>query len=114
MRARIFGARGLLISITGGPDLTLYEVDEAATRIREEVDSDANIILGATFDDTLEGTRWGLGMELPVSRSVYLRLDYIATAYDEAVEFTSPGGTPDQLSLLNRDRTFRIGVGVRF
>src|SRR5438874_1724862 len=50
------GARGLLISITGGPDLTLYEVDEAATRIREEVDQEANIILGATFDDALEGT----------------------------------------------------------
>lgn len=49
------GARGLLISITGGNDLTLYEVDEAATRIREEVDKEANIILGATFDDTLEG-----------------------------------------------------------
>lgn len=49
------GARGLLISITGGKDLTLYEVDEAATRIREEVDPDANIIVGATFDDSLEG-----------------------------------------------------------
>lgn len=65
-------------------------------------------------DDTLEGTRWGLGLELPVSRSIYMRLDYVATAYDEAVEFTTPGGNPDQLSLLNRDRTFRIGVGVRF
>lgn len=50
------GARGLLISITGGPDLTLYEVDEAASRIREEVDPDANIILGATFDENLTGT----------------------------------------------------------
>ncbi len=49
------GARGLLISITGGRDMTLFEVDEAATRIREEVDSDANIILGATFDESLEG-----------------------------------------------------------
>jgi cell division protein FtsZ len=49
------GARGLLISITGGNDLTLYELDEAATRIREEVDQDANIILGATFDESLEG-----------------------------------------------------------
>ena len=49
------GAKGLLISITGGKDLTLYEVDEAATRIREEVDSDANIIVGATFDESLEG-----------------------------------------------------------
>jgi cell division protein FtsZ len=50
------GARGLLISITGGPDLTLYEVDEAASRIREEVDADANIILGATFDPDMSGT----------------------------------------------------------
>ena len=49
------GARGLLISITGGNDMTLYEVDEAASRIREEVDENANIILGATFDEELEG-----------------------------------------------------------
>ncbi|HTV33463.1 MAG TPA: cell division protein FtsZ, partial [Methylocella sp.] len=49
------GARGLLISITGGSDLTLYEVDEAAGRIRQEVDEEANIILGATFDETLDG-----------------------------------------------------------
>jgi cell division protein FtsZ len=49
------GARGLLISITGGRDMTLYELDEAATRIREEVDQDANIIVGATYDDALEG-----------------------------------------------------------
>jgi cell division protein FtsZ len=53
--ASMKGARGLLISITGGKDLTLYEVDEAATRIREEVDQDANIIVGATFDEGLEG-----------------------------------------------------------
>lgn len=50
------GARGLLISITGGPDLTLYEVDEAASRVREEVDPDCNIILGATYDPSLTGT----------------------------------------------------------
>ena len=49
------GARGLLISISGGKDLTLYEVDEAATRIREEVDQEANIIVGATFDEGLDG-----------------------------------------------------------
>ena len=49
------GARGLLISITGGNDLTLYEVDEAASRIRQEVDEDANIILGATYDQNLDG-----------------------------------------------------------
>jgi len=48
-------ASGLLISITGGNDLTLFEVDEAATRIREEADQEANIIIGAAFDDSLEG-----------------------------------------------------------
>lgn len=63
------GARGLLISITGGNDLTLYEVDEAATRIREEVDQDANIILGATFDESLEGI---------------IRVSVVATGIDQA------------------------------
>jgi cell division protein FtsZ len=47
------GARGLLLSITGGRNLTLYEVDEAASRVRQEVDPEANIIVGATFDETL-------------------------------------------------------------
>ncbi|KEG16960.1 cell division protein FtsZ [Bartonella bacilliformis] len=49
------GARGLLISITGGRDMTLFEVDEAANRIREEVDADANVIFGAIDDESLEG-----------------------------------------------------------
>lgn len=49
------GAKGLLISISGGQDMTLFEVDEVASRIRSEVDADANIIVGATFDDQLEG-----------------------------------------------------------
>ncbi len=48
-------ASGLIISVTGGKDLTLFEVDEAATRIREEADPDANIIVGANFDDGLQG-----------------------------------------------------------
>jgi len=48
-------ASGLIVSITGGRDLTLFEVDEAATRIRDEADQDANIIVGATFDASLEG-----------------------------------------------------------
>jgi cell division protein FtsZ len=49
------GARGVLINITGGYDLTLFELDEAANRIREEVDEDANIIVGSTLDETMEG-----------------------------------------------------------
>jgi cell division protein FtsZ len=67
--ASMKGARGLLISITGGRDLMLYEVDEAATRIREEVDQDANIIVGATFDETLDGV---------------IRVSVVATGIDQA------------------------------
>ncbi len=69
------GAKGLLISITGGKDLTLYEVDEAATRIREEVDKDANIIVGATFDDSLEGI---------------IRVAVVATGVDRPVAAAKP------------------------
>ncbi len=64
------GARGLLVSITGGKDLTLFEVDEAATRIREEVDENANIIVGATFDETLDGI---------------IRVSVVATGIDASV-----------------------------
>jgi cell division protein FtsZ len=67
--ASMKGAKGLLISITGGKDLTLYEVDEAATRIREEVDQDANIIVGATFDEALEGV---------------IRVSVVATGIDQS------------------------------
>ena len=69
------GARGLLISITGGSDLTLYEVDEAATRIREEVDQDANIIVGATFDEGLEGI---------------IRVSVVATGIDHVATAAQP------------------------
>ena len=67
--ASMKGAKGLLISITGGRDLTLYEVDEAATRIRGEVDQDANIIVGATFDESLDGI---------------IRVSVVATGIDHA------------------------------
>src|SRR3954454_16648368 len=49
------GARGLLINITGGDDMTLFEVDQAANRIREEVDEEANIIFGSAIDESLSG-----------------------------------------------------------
>jgi cell division protein FtsZ len=71
------GARGLLISITGGKDLTLFEVDEAATRIREEVDQDANIIVGATFDEALDGV---------------IRVSVVATGIEQAAVARSLSG----------------------
>src|SRR5678815_419293 len=49
----IEGARGVLINITGGPDLSLHEVNEAATLIQEEADEDANIIFGAVIDESM-------------------------------------------------------------
>jgi cell division protein FtsZ len=49
----ISGARGILINITGGADLTLYEVNEASTLVQEEADEDANIIFGAVIDESL-------------------------------------------------------------
>jgi cell division protein FtsZ len=73
------GARGLLISITGGKDLTLFEVDEAATRIREEVDQDANIIVGATFDEALDGL---------------IRVSVVATGIEQAQIARSVSGAP--------------------
>ncbi|HKR01962.1 MAG TPA: cell division protein FtsZ [Pyrinomonadaceae bacterium] len=51
--ATIEGAKGVLINITGGPDLTLYEVNEASSIIREAADDDANIIFGAVIDETM-------------------------------------------------------------
>jgi cell division protein FtsZ len=78
------GARGVLINITGGPDMTLYEVDEAANRIREEVDPDANIIFGSTFDESLEGR---------------IRISVIATGID-AEAMAEP--KPTVINLIDR------------
>jgi hypothetical protein len=61
------GARGVLINITGGLDMTLFEVDEAANRIREEVDPDANIIFGSTFDEKLWPARCASRSSPPAS-----------------------------------------------
>ncbi|ALG89838.1 MAG: cell division protein FtsZ [Confluentimicrobium sp.] len=61
------GAKGVLINITGGYDLTLFELDEAANRIREEVDQEANIIVGSTLDTAMEG---------------FMRVSVVATGID--------------------------------
>jgi cell division protein FtsZ len=75
------GARALLINITGGNDMTLFEVDEAANRIREEVDSDANIIFGSTFSDAMDGK---------------MRVSVVATGIDAQVQQSSGGGAGGQ------------------
>ena len=69
------GAKGVLINITGAEDLTLFELDEAANRIREEVDADANIIVGSTLDSSMEGA---------------MRVSVVATGIDAVAEVGEP------------------------
>jgi cell division protein FtsZ len=89
------GAKGLLISITGGKDMTLFEVDEAATRIREEVDQDANIIMGATFDDALEGM---------------IRVSVVATGIDQIAGYQAP---PIETRVAEAERRRAAATPVR-
>jgi len=69
------GAKGLLINITGGKDLTLFEVDEAVNKVRAEVDSEAELIIGAITDPALEGK---------------MRVSIVATALDNQGPQTKP------------------------
>ncbi|MBL4616540.1 MAG: cell division protein FtsZ [Robiginitomaculum sp.] len=80
----ISGARGVLINITGGDDLTLHEVDEAASLIRAEVDEEANIIIGSTFDKNLSGA---------------MRVSVVATGITEGVAMQKPA--PITQSVIN-------------
>jgi len=80
--ASMRGARGVLINITGGEDITLFEVDEAANRVRAEVDEDAYIIIGSAFDQSMEGT---------------MRVSVVATGLEAA-----EGEQPSHLHILNQ------------
>jgi cell division protein FtsZ len=82
------GARGVLINITGGHDMTLFEVDEAANHIRDEVDPEANIIFGSTFDEHMSGK---------------MRVSVVATGIDNAVQQRPPVGQP-QLQVVSGRR----------
>ena len=83
------GANGVLINITGGYDLTLFELDEAANRIREEVDPEANIIVGSTLDPNLEGV---------------MRVSVVATGIEANTKFNpvSDGARETQSYMLRR------------
>ncbi len=87
------GARGVLINITGGMDLTLFEVDEAANRIRDEVDPEANIIFGSTFDQSMEGV---------------MRVSVVATGIDVDAE-TRP--KPITLSVVGGQKARELESG---
>ncbi len=84
------GAKGVLINITGGHDLTLFELDEAANRVREEVDPDANIIVGSTLDENMEGM---------------MRVSVVATGIDASdVQMDIP--------IPRRSRAVPVAVGI--
>jgi cell division protein FtsZ len=92
------GARGVLINITGGPDMTLFEVDEAANRIREEVDPDANIIVGSTMDESIAGV---------------MRVSVVATGIEaqearEAVAAHAVAATPPAAAPAAPAQSFRL------
>jgi cell division protein FtsZ len=86
------GARGVLINITGGMDMTLFEVDEAANRIRDEVDPDANIIFGSTFDEKLDGK---------------MRVSVVATGIDAAAQVMPK---PTLISLVEKQQRASASV----
>jgi cell division protein FtsZ len=81
--ATIQGAKGVLINITGGPDLTLFEVNAASSIIRESADDDANIIFGAVIDETL---------------SEEMRITVIATGFDKEVVHVASAATANMMS----------------
>ena len=97
--ASMTGAKGILINIAGGADLTLYEVDEAANRIRREVDPEANIIFGASFDESLEGS---------------IRVSVVATGITRPQESQNPfmGQTASSIFAQPQPKPFSTGFGA--
>ena len=92
--ATIEGAKGVLINITGGPDLTLYEVNEASSIIREAADDDANIIFGAVIDETMRDE---------------MKITVIATGFDKEIVTTGTGMGDAQLPTTPPRYTQRPG-----
>lgn len=92
------GAKGVLINITGGSDITLFEIDEAASRIKEEVDEEANIIFGSSFDESLGGrirvsiVATGIGEARAVQPKPQVNnkpTSYIADSYVQNIELSA-------------------------
>ncbi len=117
------GARGLLINITGGDDMTLFEVDQAANRIREEVAEDANIIFGSAIDDNLSGrirvSVVATGIDTPMAQAERPRLIAIGGGAPVHAEPSSPGPQAHQpmhtgpigAPVLNQSALSQAGLG---
>jgi cell division protein FtsZ len=98
------GARGLLINITGGEDMTLFEVDQAANRIREEVDEEANIIFGSAIDEALAGkirvSVVATGIDTPAADAARPRLVAVGTGAPVPVQNPAPGIPPGSVPTM--------------
>lgn len=104
------GARGVLINITGGPDMTLFEVDEAANRIGEEVDADANIIFGSALDPSLEGKIRVSVVATGIDIDVAARPRPVLKVYNDPIASNSvPTSTPMPMTGTAMD----IPTGIR-
>jgi cell division protein FtsZ len=107
------GARGLLINITGGDDMTLFEVDQAANRIREEVDDEANIIFGSAIDETLTGkirvSVVATGIDTPSQRTAE-RPKLVAVGSAQAAVSTAAGANGAPLGIMTAPPAGRAGL----
>jgi cell division protein FtsZ len=90
IETEIVGARGILLSIAGGDDLTLFEVNEAAEAVREAATDDTNIIFGATIDDRLEGQMWVTVVATGIGRSSSRRGTFVTAASGGSGEVLEP------------------------
>ncbi len=92
------GARGVLINITGGNDMTLFELDEAANSIRDEVDSEAKIMVGTTLDPSMDGTLRvsvvATGIDVKETSEEFLTKK-VANTWNNPEEKTSTGNRPE-------------------
>ena len=103
------GAKGVLINITAGPDLTLFELDEAANRIRDEVDPEANIMVGSTLDPEMAGMMRVSVVATGIDAASRVRGDAAAEAYR-----AEPAAAPVQAPAPSRPRDDpRLGRGCR-
>ena len=101
------GAKSLLLSITGGHDLTLWEVDEAANRVRQEVDPDANIIVGATFDLAL-----GDRVRVSIVASGMARSAQMGRGADDAPKAAAPSRPSKPASRAPDDYRHRLTEAI--
>lgn len=93
------GAQGVIINITGGMDLTLFEVDEAANHIRSEVDPDANIIVGSAFEESLDGR---------------MRVSVVATGVGAEAAKAAPPERPAKNGRMAEARSDKLGLSLVF